>query len=118
MRKTSPSAFTSSESKYGDFSTISWTFPVLDGMGGASLPLLQLCGYQSQSGRHVRERGVLVFVRVRSRKVAVRAARLGCLAIHNGAKLVAGVASVLRSPSLSVASSLQIVQRGLTCEAT
>ena len=58
MRKTRPSALTSSESKYGDFNTISWTLPVLDGMGGASLPLLQLCGYQSQSGRHVRERGV------------------------------------------------------------
>ena len=59
-----------------------------------------------------------VFIRVRSRKVAVRAARLGCLAIQDGAKLVAGVACVLRGPALSVPSSLQRTQRGLTCEAT
>ena len=49
MRKTRPSALTSSESKYGDFSTISCTFSVLDGKGGASLPLLHLRGHHCQS---------------------------------------------------------------------
>ena len=59
MRKTRPSALTSSESKYGDFNAISWKLPVPDGRGGASLLFVQLRGHDCQSGRQVRERRVL-----------------------------------------------------------